>query len=519
MPGIFSLSETVRFTLPVFKMSLPAAFSGDITYTLFGLPPASLAITDLRVSLQIDGTSKFAAQAVNLDGTITGQTGILVKVSGGIVTVLADTTYTGAVGNGAGRYVVRVYSNTYSSASYPSTDWADVGTNVSVGALDATTAKTAVTAGTIYTNAATAATQATTAATQATTAATQATTAASQATTAATQATNAASSAAAVNTQVQTGGYIYTQLHTGGAVYDGATAATAANTELQTGGYVYTQLHTGGNVYDGATAATTANTELQTGGYVYTQLHTGGNVYDGATRSNSQLQAGGDVYDNAASAATDAAAAALAAGNAETAANNAEVQATIAATAVTAGGTVYDQLQPGGDVYDNAAAAATDAAAAAVAATNAETAATNAETAATNAETQATIAATALTAGGTVYDELQPGGDVYDNVAAAAANTTSQIPVPDLIPSILTPSLTPSMSDQVALLYLLLSGLPRTFDPATGRIYLDLSPMYVPAGPVPPGKVAFYQCWADPARTIPPTTLAAVVAQDPLTVV
>jgi len=284
MPGIFSLSETTRFTIPIFNLILPAAFSNPITIG------TEATITNVRISLQRDGVSVISPPvAFNVDGTVTGHVGVTGVLNGSIMTVLVTSTYINANG-GAGRWTCRCFS-TALTGSYPSTDWADVGTNVSVGALDATTAKTAVTAGTIYTNAATAATQATTAATQATTAATQATTAASQATTAATQATT------------------------------------------------------------------------------------------------------------------------------------------------------------------------------------------------------------------------------------AAANTTSQIPVPDLIPSILTPSLTPSMSDQVALLYLLLSGLPRTFDPATGRIYLDLSPMYVPAGPVPPGKLAFYQCWADPARTIPPTTLAAVVAQDPLTVV
>lgn len=263
MPGIFSLSETTRFTIPIFNLILPAAFSNPITIG------TEATITNVRISLQRDGVSVISPPvAFNVDGTVTGHVGVTGVLNGSIMTVLVTSTYINANG-GAGRWTCRCFS-TALTGSYPSTDWADVGTNVSVGALDATTAKTAVTAGTIYTNAATAATQATTAATQATT---------------------------------------------------------------------------------------------------------------------------------------------------------------------------------------------------------------------------------------------------------AAANTTSQIPVPDLIPSILTPSLTPSMSDQVALLYLLLSGLPRTFDPATGRIYLDLSSMYVPAGPVPPGKLAFYQCWADPARTIPPTTLAAVVAQDPLTVV
>ena len=139
-----------------------------------------------------------------------------------------------------------------------------------------------------------------------------------------------------------------------------------------------------------------------------------------------------------------------------------------------------------------------------------------------------------------ITGQLQSGGDVYDNVlsaktdSAAAAfsaddaatqagvavsNTTPSFPSP---PIPITPPpeepLVPKLADQTTLLYWMLSGLSRVFVAETGRIYLDLTQMYPPAGPIPAGSVAYFQCWKDTLRTEPATTLAEVIVQDPLTI-
>lgn len=127
--------------------------------------------------------------------------------------------------------------------------------------------------------------------------------------------------------------------------------------------------------------------------------------------------------------------------------------------------------------------------------TNASTAATQATTAAT----QATAANTSVQAGGYVGTRV--------NTASTALTTNITTPVPSLTG---TP---PNVASQVALLYWVLAGLERTFDPVTGRVYLDTTPI---AGSLPPGTQVYFQCWADVARTIPATTLAEVLVQDPI---
>lgn len=293
-----------------------------------------------------------------------------------------------------------------------------------------------------------------------------------------------------------------------GLFYWGDTTYAALNTNASTAATQAT---------NAAADSLTAKTSVTAGGYVATRTDTtntnvssilattvtggAGTLKDNLSANYATLVTGGagTVKDNASTAATAATAASLDASQAAlNTTNSPDVYAEIDVggyihTQLHAGGTVYDgalrsdaQLQAGGAVYDNALDAATQATAAAASAASADIAATNAETQATAAATAATVASDALT----------PNLDT---------------PIPDLNP---TPAAPPNVASQIALLYWLLSGLTRTFDPVTGRIYLDTTPI---AGALPPGTQVYFQCWANVARTIPATTLAEVLVQDPIT--
>ena len=159
-----------------------------------------------------------------------------------------------------------------------------------------------------------------------------------------------------------------------------------------------------------------------------------------------------------------------------------------------------------GTVKDNAAAAAADASTAAAQATEAATQASSAATDAATAATQATDAATQATL-------ANEAASVAAQQAATAAQNSDALNTNLPIPSLGNDA--PNLGSQVVLLYWLLSGLRRTFDATTGRIYLDASAL----PDSPPGTQIYYQCWADSARTTTATSLAEVVVQDSLTVV
>jgi len=408
MPGSFSTTDTLRFTMQVYKL-VTAVAPSDITVT------TEATVANFRIGLQLNGVSLFSFTAI-----ASLPAGVTAAYNDGLLHVTVTSTYVlAASGGGVGRWVCRALSNAWSTASQPAFDTADVNPTMvtNIASILATTVTGG--AGTIKDN-------------------------------------------LAAN---------YATLVTGGAGTVKNNASTAA-TQLAAGGAVYDTLVTGGvNTVKGNLAAN------------YATLVTGG---------------AGTVKDNANSAAISAQAAAS--------------DASTAATAVTSG-----------TIYNNALNAAADAAA-----------------------TQA-IVSNELQSGGAVYDnvayitgQLQSGGDVYDNVlsaktdSAAAAfsaddaatqagvavsNTTPSFPSP---PIPITPPpeepLVPKLADQTTLLYWMLSGLSRVFVAETGRIYLDLTQMYPPAGPIPAGSVAYFQCWKDTLRTEPATTLAEVIVQDPLTI-
>jgi hypothetical protein len=131
----------------------------------------------------------------------------------------------------------------------------------------------------------------------------------------------------------------------------------------------------------------------------------------------------------------------------------------------------------------------------------------------------------------TAASQTDPGGTLALNVAATKAAVTTEVSSPAnlfyyvknalrnnlTVPAILPgpgPLTAPNMADQITMTYWMLSGLTRTFDTATGRIYLDLGPLAIP----PENPTVYFQCWADAARTIPATNLAEVVVQDPWTI-
>jgi hypothetical protein len=141
-------------------------------------------------------------------------------------------------------------------------------------------------------------------------------------------------------------------------------------------------------------------------------------------------------------------------------------------------------------------------------------------------------ASAARTSAATAASQTDPAGALAVNVAATKAAVTTEVSSPAnlfyyvknalennlTVPAILPgpgPLTAPNMADQIAMTYWMLSGLTRTFDTATGRIYLDLEPII----PAPDTPTVYFQCWADAARTIPATTLAEVVVQDPWTIV
>lgn len=159
-------------------------------------------------------------------------------------------------------------------------------------------------------------------------------------------------------------------------------------------------------------------------------------------------------------------------------------------------------------------------------ATNALSASTNALSASNNATLAATSSAAAALSAGTAATQATTAANNTAGLAGGQPLSTAILSTNTgvgnlataLIASIPTPELapmfTPNTADQMALIYWLLGGLKRTFDPVTGQIDLDLSTI-----PLLPASRVYFQTYSDVAGLVPATSLGEVIVQGPWVVV